>query len=286
MRWGAIFAAAGLLLVAGCDSGVAGNGVPRSKEWSLHIISGQITLKRSTGMLALNVLSGRPSDLAMSCRSDGRFQVRLETRPETVGKTVELSAGGRSVTLSRGDGMIDEAVLALLSSDQPISARAGDIALGPYNPPLDDVTDELVGQCRKWMKPARAASTDWSLSVTGGGLAIIHAPAGKEDLRIYCAADGRIGAQAPTLRPIASEERFTLGAGNEAHVLVADPASGAVVAEGPMNDALIATLGGGQPISASYGAQTLGPFAAPPEDLRNTFAANCRQRAFEAAAKG
>jgi hypothetical protein len=53
-----------------------------------------------------------------------------------------------------------------------------------------------------------------------------------------------------------------------------------------MNDALIATLGGGQPISASYGAQTLGPFAAPPEDLRNTFAANCRQRAFEAAAKG
>ncbi len=252
----------------------------------MHVISGQITLKRSTGMLALNVLSGRPSDLAVSCRSDGRFQVRLETRPEMAGKTVELSAGGRSVSLSKGDGVIDEAFLALLSSDQPISARAGDIALGPYNPPLDDVTDELVGQCRKWMKPARAASTDWSLSVTGGGLAIIHAPAGKEDLRIYCAVDGRIGAQAPTLKPIASEERFSLGAGNEAHVLVADPAAGAVVAEGPMNDALIATLGGGQPISASYGAQTLGPFAAPPEDLRNTFAANCRQRAFEAAAKG
>lgn len=273
-------------MVAGCNNQAAGNGVPRSKDWSLHVISGQITLKRSTGMLALNVLSGRPSELAMSCRSDGRFQVRLETRPETAGKPIGLSAGGRTVTLSGGDGMIDQAVLALLSSDQPISAKAGDIALGPYSPPFDDVTDELVGQCRKWMKPAKVVATDWSLSVTGGGLAIIHAPAGKEDLRVYCTADGRVGAQAPTLKPIASEERFSLGAGNEAHILVADPASGAVVAEGPMNDALIATLGGGRPISASYGAQTLGPFAAPPEDLRNTFAANCRQRAFEAAAKG
>ena len=46
------------------------------------------------------------------------------------------------------------------------------------------------------------------------------------------------------------------------------------------------TLASGKRVSATYGAQTLGPFAAPPEDLRATFAANCRQRAFEAAAKG
>lgn len=135
-------------------------------------------------------------------------------------------------------------------------------------------------------KPAAAPAVDWSLSVTGGGLAIVHAPGGTEDLRVYCTADGRLGAQAPTLKPIASEERFSLGAGGDAHVLVADPASGAVVSEGPMDDALIAILTGGQPISASYGAQTLGPFTAPPEDLRHTFAANCRQRAFEAAVKG
>jgi hypothetical protein len=232
------------------------------------------------------VLSGRPSELAMSCRSDGRFQVRLETQPQTAGETVELSAGGLTVKLPKGDGAIDQAVLALLSSDQAISAKAGEIALGPFNPPFDSVTDELVTQCRKWMKVEPVARTAWSLSVTGGGLAIIHAPAGKEDLRIYCTADGKVGAQAPTLKPIASEERFSLGAGSDAHVLVADPSAGGVVADGPMDDALITTLAGGKPISASYGAQNLGPFAAPPEDLRNTFAANCRQRAFEGAVKG
>lgn len=135
-------------------------------------------------------------------------------------------------------------------------------------------------------KPGPEVKTDWSMVISGGGLAIVHAPGGKEDLRLYCTVDGKVGAQAPTLKPIASEERFSLGAGGEAHVLVADPASGAVVAEGPMDDALITTLASGKPISASYGAQTLGPFAAPPTDLRATFAANCRQRAFEAAAKG
>ncbi|MDB5468611.1 MAG: hypothetical protein JWR84_171 [Caulobacter sp.] len=284
MRWGAILVAVAVLL-AGCDSGTARNGAARSKEWSLHVIGGQITLKRSTGNLALNVLSGRPSDLAMSCRSDGRFLVRLETRPETAGKTVELSAGRGAVTLSRGDGFIDETALALLSSGQPISAKVGDTALGPFNPPFDHVTDELVDQCRKWMKAAPPAA-DWSLTITGGGLAIVHASGGKEDLRIYCTADGNLGAQAPTLKVIASEERFSLGTGSDAHVLVADPASGAVVAAGPMDDALITALAGGQPISASYGAQNLGPFTAPPEEMRNTFAANCRQRAFEAAAKG
>ncbi len=155
MRWGAILVAMGVLLLAGCGGGKAGGGAERSKAWSLHVIGGQITLKRSTGNLALNVLSGRPSDLAMSCRSDGRFLVRIETRPETASMTVELSAGGRTVALSKGERGIDEAVLALLSSDQRISVKAGDIALGPFDPPFDQVTDELVGQCRKWMKAVK-----------------------------------------------------------------------------------------------------------------------------------
>lgn len=285
MRWGTALAAVGLMLLAGCGNGTAGDGAPRSKAWSLHVIGGQITLKRSTGNLALNVASGRPSELAISCKSDGRFRVRLETRPETAGKPVELSAGGRAVSLPTGETAITQAVLDLLSSGQPISARTGDLALGPFDAPFDRVVDELVDQCRKWMKAAPPPA-NWSLNVTGGGLAMIHASEGKEDLRLYCTVDGKVGAQAPTLKVIASEERFSLGAGSEAHVLVADPASGAVVAEGPMDDGLITTLASGKPISASYGAQTLGPFAPPPADLRATFAANCRQRAFEAAAKG
>lgn len=156
MRRGAVLSMLGLALLAGCNSEKAGDRAERSNQWSLHVIGGQITLKRNTGLSPLNVLAGRPSELAMSCRSDGQFRVRLETRPETAGKPVELSAGRYKVAMPGGDAAIDEAVLALLSSDQPISAKAGEIGLGPFNPPFDSVTDELVDQCSKWIEPKTA----------------------------------------------------------------------------------------------------------------------------------
>ncbi len=156
MRWGAVLSMLGLALLAGCNRETGGDRADRSNQWSLHVIGGQITLKRNTGLAPLNVLAGKPSELAMSCRPDGLFRIRLETRPETAGKPVELGAGRHRVALPGGDAAIDEAVLALLSSDQPITAKAGEIALGPFNPPFDRVTDELVDQCRKWMKPKAA----------------------------------------------------------------------------------------------------------------------------------
>ncbi|HYE46111.1 MAG TPA: hypothetical protein VEA44_10100 [Caulobacter sp.] len=133
--------------------------------------------------------------------------------------------------------------------------------------------------------PSPAAQTSWTLTVTGAGLALAHGAADRVDLRLFCRRDGRFGAEAPLLSPIASEERFSLGAGGDAFVLVADPVEGAagVTAEGPIEEGLLAAIGSGQPIGASYGAHAVGPLAAPPAEMRSSFVSSCRAILLETA---
>ena len=126
--------------------------------------------------------------------------------------------------------------------------------------------------------PPATPEPGWTLNVTGTGLALAHGPADRVDLRLFCRRDGQFGAEAPLLSPIASEERFSLGAGGDAFVLVAAPVEGAagVSAEGPIEEGLLAAIESGQPVGASYGAHTVGPLAAPPADMRASFVSSCR----------
>ena len=86
---------------------------------------------------------------------------------------------------------------------------------------------------------------------------------------------------AKAFKPIGSEERLTIGAGDDAFALVAmnvaDPNASLVRATGPADEALLTAIASGRPISASYGAQHYGPIVAPPPALRRAFVDTCRK---------
>lgn len=102
-------------------------------------------------------------------------------------------------------------------------------------------------------------------------------------LRMVCARGEGFLVAAPAFRPIGSEERLSIGAGDDAFALVAVAAEGPrgsfVKATGPIEEPLLTALESGRPIAASYGAQTFGPVESPPEAMRRAFADTCRKLA-------
>ncbi len=102
---------------------------------------------------------------------------------------------------------------------------------------------------------------------------------GAERLQLSCRDEpAALHIVVPGFTPISSEDRLTLGAGDEAFAHVADlDASGpGVVGGGAIDADLMDRLGRGEPVRAVYGAQTVGPLtAARPDDLAG-FAERCR----------
>lgn len=78
---------------------------------------------------------------------------------------------------------------------------------------------------------------------------------------------------------IGSEERLTLGVGQEAYLFVADTQSGrpGVQAEGPIDAGLLERLAEGVRVEAVYGAQRIGPFDLPMTDILAEFTQGCRE---------
>lgn len=118
----------------------------------------------------------------------------------------------------------------------------------------------------------------WRLSSEGAGASLRFSGSEGQQLSLWC--DG------PTLRinaagfdPVGSEERLSFGQGGEVMALVADPRGdqvrGGVSASAPVPANLSALLNG--PVSASYGAQRVGPLPAPPPSLARAFVAACRR---------
>lgn len=102
---------------------------------------------------------------------------------------------------------------------------------------------------------------------------------GAERLQLSCRDDpAALHIVVPGFTPVASEDRLTIGAGDEAFAHVADLEASApgVVGGGPIDAGLMDRLGRGEPVQAVYGAQNVGPLsAARPEDLA-AFAQRCR----------
>lgn len=110
-----------------------------------------------------------------------------------------------------------------------------------------------------------------------GPLTLVDA-SGAPALHLSC--NNRAGAlviQAPGFEPIGSEDRLTLGAGDEAFAFVADlEASGpGVTAGGPPDADLFARMARGEPVRAVYGAQSVGPARAETPAALSAFVARC-----------
>lgn len=125
------------------------------------------------------------------------------------------------------------------------------------------------------------AAAPWTLRTATDGAGLRHQVDAAPGFEIACRrGPARLEAVAEGLTPIGSEDRFTLGVGDEAFALVADlsaeRASG-VEASGPIPADLLDRLARGQALSVSYGAQTVGPLEAVPEAERTAFVAACHE---------
>jgi len=132
--------------------------------------------------------------------------------------------------------------------------------------------------------PAPSAAARWAFGVGKNSVEmawVTDAATAEAPISLVCARGEGLMVVARAFRPIGSEERLTLGAGDDAFALVAgnvaDPAATLVRATAPADELLLTAIASGRPISASYGAQRYGPIAAPPQALRRAFADTCRR---------
>jgi len=120
----------------------------------------------------------------------------------------------------------------------------------------------------------------WALQRETAGAALVLGNAdGRPVIRIACASKARLVVNVPEFKPIASEERLSFGGNGEVVALVADSkgdkVQGGVSAESRIPDELKRLIIA--PISASYGAQSSGPHAPPPESLAGPFLSICTE---------
>ena len=127
--------------------------------------------------------------------------------------------------------------------------------------------------------PAAGESPGWQLQSSREGAALRLA--GVSGIHLFCPArSGKLVVNVAGFRPIASEERLSFGSGGVVVVLVADSGGdalrGGVTGEGPVPAELAAILAG--PMSASYGAQRVGPLPLTAEADRNAFLTTCAEK--------
>ncbi len=114
----------------------------------------------------------------------------------------------------------------------------------------------------------------WTAAPDG---ALVWADADEDRRFALTCASGDLHVRAPGLERIGSEDRLTLGAGDEAFALVADltsPEAG-VVASGRIPADFMARLARGEAIGLVYGAQRIGPVPAPEAAIVGPFVEAC-----------
>lgn len=128
-------------------------------------------------------------------------------------------------------------------------------------------------------------ASGWESAASGEGMALrLTGAGGGLQLSLAClAGPPRLAASAPGFTPIGSEDRFSLGVGDEPVTLVANPdgqkAGSGVTAEGPIPEGFATLIAGATRVSASYGAQQSGPHPPPPAELARRFGEACSRLA-------
>jgi hypothetical protein len=121
----------------------------------------------------------------------------------------------------------------------------------------------------------------WRAARTAGAFSLTLTDQGRDPalvLRMTCRPDRTFTVESERLSHIDSEERLTLGVGGTVLALVATamPDGAGVQAAGPIDVRLLGDIGVGHTISASYGAQTLGPLRSADRPLLAPFVLACR----------
>jgi len=98
---------------------------------------------------------------------------------------------------------------------------------------------------------------------------------GADLLKIECAKDKGLTIHGERFKPVASEERMSVGAGDVVVTLVATPDGAAVKGEGAADPDFLRALGEGRKVAVNYGYQNMGPYDGPPRELAEPFAAAC-----------
>lgn len=162
-------------------------------------------------------------------------------------------------------------LMLLLASTAALAAcEAGEPADGPATAPAEPAPVQAPA-------PEPAATLAWTAADDGSTLVLTDAGGGAL-IRLACpSGSGQLHVVGETLEEIGSEDRLTVGVGDEAFAMAADleaPRTAGVEASGAMDADLLDRIEAGGEISLSYGAQTVGP-APGPEDA-TAFVAACR----------
>jgi len=157
----------------------------------------------------------------------------------------------------------------IISATMAMAALAG---CGQGPPQTGNAASNALGN-----EPVAAAGWQRATVDDGASLTFVDAQ-GRPQLRITCAAkSAKLLINVPGFAPIGSEERLSVGADGEVVTLVADTEGdkrlGGVTGQAPIPDELKQLLIA--PMSASYGAQSAGPFPTVPDALAGPFLSAC-----------
>ena len=121
----------------------------------------------------------------------------------------------------------------------------------------------------------------WSMVSSGEGVALRLEEGGELIASLACMRDpAGLRVESDRFQPVMSEDRFTIGAGDEASAMAANleaERERGVEASGDIPADLLDRIEAGGEIAFNYGAQNLGPFPAVPEADRDAFLAECRE---------
>ena len=142
-------------------------------------------------------------------------------------------------------------------------------------PPIDEAESTAP------LPDAPPVGAGWSMVASGEGVALRLEEGGDLIAAVACTRDpAGLRAESDRFERVMSEDRFTVGAGDEAYALAADLEAGrerGVEASGDIPADLLDRIEAGEEIAFNYGAQNLGPFPAVPEADRDAFLAECRE---------
>jgi hypothetical protein len=166
-------------------------------------------------------------------------------------------------------------LLAGCGSETPEENKPVDLPL-PSGPPVAQQADAIPSSA-----PARNGPV-WETAASGEGTALrLTEPGGRLLLSLAClGSPARLVVSAPGFSPIGSEDRFSLGLGDDPVTLVADPTrqkQPGVSAEGAAPPDFGERLQRADQLTALYGTQQVGPVAAPSDALKEVLARACIQ---------
>lgn len=128
--------------------------------------------------------------------------------------------------------------------------------------------------------PTLAKPLRWAASSSGEGNAIVLIEGDAAVLRIACIRETGLVVHGERLKPVGSEERMSIGAGDVIATLVATAATDrnppTVRGEGALDQDFIRAVGEGRKIAVNYGYQNMGPFDGPPTEMAQNFVAGCK----------